>query len=592
MPKFQYKPLDKNRKEIRILRLHPASLSSADPVECTLLHVSLKSVRKPKYETVSYCWGDAFARAKITVNCRTLEIGSSAECVLRRMRTCNHTRTLWIDTVCINQKDDRERGHQVALMADIYSNTIQNLIWLGPEDKRTADALANIALVVEDARRESDDFREFEMFKHDKINYSHRGLAVDVNSDALLAFFDNAWFHRVWVMQEAVLAPDSLCHYGSFEIPLLSILQLAAWLLHKSLFLPFGLSRGMHNARAMWVYKYSRYSVTNMIQLLEHLRLCRARDPRDHVYGMLGIHGHRGFPTDRKIIPNYKKSLGDVLTEATNFAIEERLDLYICSMVSHRAYCSEDDREVPSWIPRWDRAVEPSEDSAELRYIFQANGSHAYQALDSDRELGSRTLRAKGIIVGTIETTWPVINNTILASEMLDVIHSVQDIWTDANVNAVHNNNHTVLAKTLVAGTTIDGRLTTREIVDNQYSVWLQGIQKHKNFPTQISLELEASEFDSKGAIYHQAFCNASFNRRLFCTKPGSLGLGPQNAQPDDLIAILWGCYWPIVLRPSDATGEYTMVGAAYIDGMMHGEAVSDAAFEEDEERAKTFQIR
>lgn len=591
MAKFHYAPLDTNRKEIRILRIHPAC-SSTTRIECTVLHVSLGSSRKPKYETVSYCWGDAATKATIILNSRLMETTSSAASALQRMRLPDRTRAIWIDAICINQADDVEKSHQVAFMADIYSHTSRNLVWLGPDDDHTKAALAAISDVIEDACRESNDFQQFELFKNDAINYSHCGLAVKFNATALVAFFNNPWFERVWVLQEAVLAPFSLCHYGPYEIPLLDVLYLAAWLLTKSLFLPFALSQGMHNARAMWVYKYSRYRVPSMIQLLENLRSLKCRDPRDHVYGTLGIHNQRRAFVDEKIVPDYQnKVLADVLTEATNLAIAERLDLYFCNLVSHRRYYSEEDEKIPSWIPRWERAVEPSEDSAELRHIFQANGSHAHPAPELDTDLGTRFLHAKGIVVSTVRETWTVIKNTVQVHEMLEMIHSVQSTLPNMSEPENVDGAGITLAKTLVAGTTIDNLPVKPDIVGEQYLAWLQGIRQHSSFPPRPSLEPKASEFETKGATYQQAFRNASFNRRLLLTKSGMLGLGPQNTQPNDLIVVLWGCYWPIILRPSAIHNEYTMLGAAYIEGIMHGEAVPDDNWEHDEDNSQIFPI-
>ena len=38
---------------------------------------------------------------------------------------------------CINQRDVKERGHQVGVMRDIYSNAVRTLIWLGEESTAT-----------------------------------------------------------------------------------------------------------------------------------------------------------------------------------------------------------------------------------------------------------------------------------------------------------------------------------------------------------------------------------------------------------------------------------------------------------------------
>src|SRR5436305_4814257 len=50
-------------------------------------------------------------------------------CLRHRHET--DTLTLWIDQVCINQKDTAEKAKQVVLMGDVYSNANKVVVWLG-----------------------------------------------------------------------------------------------------------------------------------------------------------------------------------------------------------------------------------------------------------------------------------------------------------------------------------------------------------------------------------------------------------------------------------------------------------------------------
>lgn len=54
-------------------------------------------------------------------------------CALRVLRAEGHL-VLWIDALCINQDDNRERGHQVEMMGDIYRKASCVLSWLGTPD--------------------------------------------------------------------------------------------------------------------------------------------------------------------------------------------------------------------------------------------------------------------------------------------------------------------------------------------------------------------------------------------------------------------------------------------------------------------------
>ena len=55
---------------------------------------------------------------------------------LRRLRHLEKSRTLWIDALCINQEDTKEKEVQVAMMGQIYSRASCGLLWLGEEPEQ------------------------------------------------------------------------------------------------------------------------------------------------------------------------------------------------------------------------------------------------------------------------------------------------------------------------------------------------------------------------------------------------------------------------------------------------------------------------
>ena len=60
--------------------------------------------------------------------------------------------------------------------------------------------------------------------------------------------------------------------------------------------------------------------------------------------------------------------------------------------------------------------------------------------------------------------------------------------------------------------------------------------------------------------------------RKLVWTKTGALGLVPVHALLDDVLFIPEGGRMPIVIRHKN-DNHYTFIGAAYVHGLMHGEA-------------------
>ncbi|KAF1981417.1 hypothetical protein K402DRAFT_235334 [Aulographum hederae CBS 113979] len=69
--------------------------------------------------------------------------------------------------------------------------------------------------------------------------------------------------------------------------------------------------------------------------------------------------------------------------------------------------------------------------------------------------------------------------------------------------------------------------------------------------------------------------CTYLHGRRIMRTHKGYLGLAPEGSQTGDKVALVKGSRIPLILRPK---GEYwELVGAAYVHGVMHGEAFDEA---------------
>lgn len=65
---------------------------------------------------LSYVWGDERKKASIIVNDHKIEVTLNLEAALRGFRDGSefHSKyVLWVDAICINQEDLKERGHQV-----------------------------------------------------------------------------------------------------------------------------------------------------------------------------------------------------------------------------------------------------------------------------------------------------------------------------------------------------------------------------------------------------------------------------------------------------------------------------------------------
>lgn len=195
-----YRPLDKDRMEIRLLVLKAGQGSQT--IRCELQKAFLTSNPLPQYETISYCWGDPKLTAHIVLNGRRKKVPASSKAAIARMRLPDADRVLWIDALCINQDDPEERGHQVTLMSKVYSNGQQNLVYLGEGNVAIINkALYIIEKILENARQETDMYRKWMdvLWKRGNFRYSDTGIDLDADHKPLLIFFSASWFGRLWV---------------------------------------------------------------------------------------------------------------------------------------------------------------------------------------------------------------------------------------------------------------------------------------------------------------------------------------------------------------------------------------------------------
>lgn len=123
----RYLPLDKLTQQFRLLTLFPGT--GTDPINCQLDVHLLNNC--PRFEALSYYWGDPMPIAPITINAVTSKVSRNLGVALQHLRQPQSPRVLWVDAVFINQLDILERNHQVCLMHEVYSTAYSVLVWLG-----------------------------------------------------------------------------------------------------------------------------------------------------------------------------------------------------------------------------------------------------------------------------------------------------------------------------------------------------------------------------------------------------------------------------------------------------------------------------
>ena len=180
---------------IRLLELQPGAPSQ--PIECRLFIVDLAS--DPIYEAISYEWGDPSKTTSITCDGKHRSVRMNLELALRSFRKPSESRVLWIDALCINQDDDMEKSHQVAMMGDIYRKAKTGLAWLGPDPQDQAQSACElmtqiVSVVTEHAK-------SFPISQLPRIKPDHPIFETNESWNSLQHFSELTYFRRTWIVQ-------------------------------------------------------------------------------------------------------------------------------------------------------------------------------------------------------------------------------------------------------------------------------------------------------------------------------------------------------------------------------------------------------
>ena len=223
--------------DYRLLVLYPGS--SRDPVCCAFIHTDLADPFR--YEAISYAWGSATRTNLVfsTSGHSAIPVTASAYSALKAVRYTDKRRVLWIDGLCINQRNEVEKAHQVGIMGRIYGKAERTLVYLGEDD----DDFAYTAYTLRCLQRHHEpgvpleeehplqralkkvDFEHNETLEH-MVYAAYLARETEYASQdsfkPLLefrrAFFARPWFTRLWIMQEVALSKEVVFHFAGQAI--------------------------------------------------------------------------------------------------------------------------------------------------------------------------------------------------------------------------------------------------------------------------------------------------------------------------------------------------------------------------------------
>jgi hypothetical protein len=399
-----------NRNDFRLVKLLAARMAA---LQCEILHFNLDA--HPHYTAISYAWGDAEDTKKIQIEGFDVPITSSLHGALAALRKKGAPVYVWADALCIDQQNRDERMQQVQLMTSIYSKVDSVAIWLGPAEEDSAIAIEFLTQIAASAM-EPETISQLIASRVGKRDFA-----------ATVALFERDYWERLWVVQEVLNAKSITVYCGDTHAPW-SVYEQASHLFscHRrdlEHYIPGGahdgkghtVSRRQLNYSQVLVrqgpgslFKLGSFTQLGETPLLEVLRACRRKltaDPRDKLFGILGI-----LPQDvrQDFKPDYNLSVKKVYTHIVDVLLwtTGRLDV-ICEAIYFPIHTSS--ANLPTWVPDWSHV--PQTSALGLTYQFAASGRTAakFKLLDGLNRLEISaiyldTIQRHGIPVGTLCT--------------------------------------------------------------------------------------------------------------------------------------------------------------------------------------------
>lgn len=431
---FLYKPLPSPREWLRMLVLWPAQ-QRTDPILCSLAFEKLSG--KANYEALSYAWGDPTKTRTIYVDGRPFQATANLFEALQECRYMGKRhRVLWVDAVCINQRDIIEKSAQVQMMAKIYRQASRVVIWLGPISNTSAtfwDLLEWYRAETTAWQSLNPDRDQDQFFMPLELDLSGR-LAVH-------KFLSRPWFGRAWVIQEVILAQEAVVRCGHHEMDWETFSYFVcdfryayledAWngVISRSIFFDEELERSYHrhnevvNGSRLLNLPFLIVAIRtarrknrrmNLCELLKYARLQDATDSRDKVYSILGLLDDE----ERAYLPkpDYSSHFLSVFSTWARASIMETSALAVLAAVhQYKEATWSLPRDLPSWVPDWRHTSRPSLDNPLMPVesldidqvsIFNA-GLYPKSPYPFSFQVQNRVLCARGIRLGQVPTLPP-----------------------------------------------------------------------------------------------------------------------------------------------------------------------------------------
>jgi hypothetical protein len=617
-------PLESETISIRVFTID--SIDHGINLQCTFRTVSLGE--GPIFAAISYTWRSALgprerssedvpatqSKGKVICNGFEVQVLDNLHHALRQLwASCSRGTEFWADALCIDQSNVPERNHQVAAMAEIFKTAQKVVIWLGRSTTTVSLAIEFVELMAGLSAETMQAFAYGEL-SAGLSDETRVKLGRKEYWEALELFFSRSWFIRAWIVQETLLAQHLTVMCGDRTIAWEKLWLTSVYLLrfaqnlapfHPACFrgivyfdIPARLEAGRNNqfARGKDGLLYS------LIRSRKHVCF----DCRDTVFSVIGIArvktAHHYQDEDTLPVPDYAATAASVFHQTAVHILATSGNLLLLAYAEGKSSRNVDG--LPSWVPDW--SVRKALGLAYTGYkSFEADGGRPrYAELRFDK----RILAIEVIIVDEVSMIGETKESVIRTGELPKWLAMIASLQPTASHGQTRKD---IFWRTLLTDIVPDHNGLQHPApteFEHLFDSWLlscvETAQRNSKEPspeafrnslyaTALGHGLQwlcdlltrepATEADTIRAARFRTVCSNALHVRLFRTAKEFLGIGTESIEEGDLVCIASGSRVPLVLRrrkgvvaeSAGGVARYELVGAAYVHGWMHGEALS-----------------
>ena len=545
----------------------------------------------PDFNALSYVWGANTNKrqvrciSKITPDGALLSITPNLFEALPFIKAAS-ARPIWIDAICINQNDLKEKARVVPRMGDYYGLAKDVLIWLGPCGNDSDLAMDVLNWMGFPKKR--DGLQRHLCGTNGPLNTAYLAAILSVLQSkkkvtivqldlkrlglpikdhplwlALPALYRREWFSRLWTFQEAMLARNATVLCGDRTIPWEAFTQLGQDMTDTELLWinqPSGTFTNLrhfqwpHN-NGEWFWQYLLGSRDKECSLKE-----------DRIYALLALAPET---LRRKLKVTYGDS-PDHYVSVYRSAAGAFLEIIPLDPILVAAHSLGKPTALPSWVPDW------SLKTASTPIPTRSSAGHSLGFLRdwAIDKLNENVLRVKGVQVDQVREViddyswhWPddVCGIGGPADKMLKWLDRCLDL-TRRTVN-VEEKYKDVFWQTIFA--------------------YLEGCNQF-NFPPDPVLGLQAHRIRLFENIHRVPLANTALSSKelqasaptlsylgllwrgkvFFSTMQGRIGFAEKGVQVGDSVCLLFGLSKLSILR-SRADRMHSFHSQAYVYGLM-----------------------